>query len=264
MRIIGLHGPARSGKDTIADYLVATYGFMKFAFSDALYREVANAYGLPDESLLRGDATKDNTTPRMALDRCNDPVFSELARSAILEAHQGLAFPRSIGLSPRWVLQQWGTEYRRAQNPDYWVEQGDLWMEAFTGTLKRTVTQEEHEAFIDGFIAEAPKGLLVNREAAANKVPPVGFEYAVDHPGVAVSGVRFQNEYDWLKRYNGVLWHVTRRGVPPIALTKHVSEEAFSLLTGDKLIQNNSTIERLHTGVVLALQGNDIVNTSEE
>jgi len=263
MQIIGLHGPARAGKDTIADYLVSRYGFLKFAFSDALYREVADAYALPDESLLRGESPKEVTTPRMALDRCDDPVFAELARSAILEAHQGLAFPRQIGLSPRWVLQHWGTEYRRAQDPDYWVKQGDLWMQAFVNTLKRTVTQEEHEALIDSRLAQFNNDTLTRGEAA-EYVPPIGTEYVVDHPGVAVSGVRFQNEYDWLKRYNGVLWHVTRRGVPPIALTKHVSEEAFSLLTGDKLIQNNSTVERLHTGVVLALQGNDIVNTAEE
>jgi hypothetical protein len=263
MQIIGLHGPARAGKDTIADYLVSQYDFLKFAFSDALYREVADAYALPDENLLRGEATKEVTTLRMSLDRCADPVFAELARSAILEAHQGLAFPRHIGLSPRWVLQQWGTEYRRAQDPNYWVKQGDLWMQAFVGTLKRTVTQEDRDAWIDQRRDMGSYDMLT-REEIAEGAPPVGLEYVVDHPGVAVSGVRFQNEYDWLKRYNGVLWHVTRRGVPPIALTKHVSEEAFSLLTGDKLIQNNSTVERLHTGVVLALQGNDIVNTAEE
>jgi len=256
MQVIGLHGPARAGKDTIADYLVANYRFIKFAFSDALYREVAAAYSLPDESLLRGDGTKESSTERLSLNYCVDGGFRDVARHALLEAHQGLVFPQTVGLSPRWVLQHWGTEYRRASDPDYWTKQADLWMQAFVGTLKHVVTQED----IDDQLSYMEDYTDEQRNLVRDSL---GREYVVDHPGVAVSGVRFQNEYDWLKRYNGVLWHVDRDGYR-IALSSHSSEKAFPLRTGDKLIQNYSTIERLHTGVVLALQGNDIVNTSEE
>lgn len=35
-KIIGIHGFARSGKDTIADYIVDNYGFKKIAFADSL------------------------------------------------------------------------------------------------------------------------------------------------------------------------------------------------------------------------------------
>lgn len=260
MQVIGLHGPARAGKDTIADYLVSQYGFLKFAFSDALYREVAAAYGLPDESLLRDAATKEATTERLSLDRCNDREFVERARNAVVEAHQGLVFPMAVGLSPRWILQQWGTEYRRAQNPDYWIEQADLWMEAFVNTLKHTVTQQDR----DDWTAQE-FGLMSDSspEAADAAGVVVGSTWVEDHPGVAVSGVRFVNEYAWLKRYNGVIWHIDRDGYR-IPLSTHASEKPFPLRTGDKLIQNFSNIERLYTGVVLALQGNDIVNTSEE
>lgn len=266
MQIIGLHGPARAGKDTIADYLVGRYGFLKFAFSDALYAEVAAAYALPDESLLRNDATKDSQLERMSLNRCNDPEFKEMARQMIMDS-AGFVFPNEVGLSPRWVLQKWGTEFRRAQNPEYWITKADLWMEAYTGTLKRAITQEQFDSAAEDLFAhrEDHPGLLDidSVEDAAKFVTPVGTEYFDDHPGVAVSGVRFANEYEWLKRYNGVLWHVTRPS-DRIALSSHVSENAFPLRTGDKLIQNNSTVERLNTGVALALQGNDIVNTAEE
>lgn len=258
MQIIGLHGPARAGKDTIADYLVDRYDFIKFAFSDALYAEVAAAYALPDESLLRSDATKDSQLERMSLNRCNEPEFKELARLLIVES-AGFVFPNEVGLSPRWVLQKWGTEFRRKQDPDYWVAKASLWMEAYVNTLKHVITPDDRAVWI------AENGTSFdNPEAAADmagyKVGAVEFE---DHPGVAVSGVRFANEYEWLKRYNGTLWHVTRP-TARITLSAHVSEEAFPLRTGDKLIQNNSTVARLHTGVALALQGNDIVNTSEE
>lgn len=258
MQIIGLHGPARAGKDTIADYLVSRYGFVKFAFSDALYAEVAAAYALPDESLLRNDATKDSQLERMSLGRCNDPDFKEMARQMIMDS-AGFVFPNEVGLSPRWVLQKWGTEFRREQDPEYWIKKADLWMEAYTGTLKVYITGEMRDAWI------AEQGsMFANPEVAADSAGyHVGdYEYA-DHPGVAVSGVRFDNEYEWLKRYNGTLWHVTRPS-DRIALSSHVSETAFPLRTGDKLIQNNSTVERLNTGVALALQGNDIVNTAEE
>lgn len=259
MQIIGLHGPARAGKDTIADYLVTGYGFVKFAFSDALYAEVAAAYALPDETLLRSDTTKDSQLERMSLNRCNDPEFKELARQMIMDS-AGFVFPNEVGLSPRWVLQKWGTEFRRKQDPDYWVTKADLWIEAYTNTLKRTITEEIRATWI----TEHAGMYFDNVGAAADMAGfGVGDEEYEDHPGVAVSGVRFANEYEWLKRYNGTLWHVTRPTVR-ISLSAHVSEEAFPLRTGDKLIQNNSTVARLHTGVALALQGNDIVNTSEE
>ena len=36
--ILSLHGRPGAGKDTIADYLVETRGFIKFGYADALYR----------------------------------------------------------------------------------------------------------------------------------------------------------------------------------------------------------------------------------
>ena len=50
MKIIGLAGRARSGKDTIANYLVKNYGFKQFAFAEHLKNvaEVAGWDGLKD------------------------------------------------------------------------------------------------------------------------------------------------------------------------------------------------------------------------
>ena len=71
MILIGLAGHAGSGKDSVADYLVSRYGFVKSSFSDALYREVAAAFGLPDESLLRDRATKEVPTELLAAKKCS-------------------------------------------------------------------------------------------------------------------------------------------------------------------------------------------------
>jgi hypothetical protein len=50
MKIIGLAGRARSGKDTVANYLVKQYGFKQFAFAEHLKNvaEVAGWDGLKD------------------------------------------------------------------------------------------------------------------------------------------------------------------------------------------------------------------------
>jgi cytidylate kinase len=85
MRLIGLAAPMRCGKDTVADYLVAQHDFLKFSFSDGLYREVAAAYGLDDESLLRDAETKESDTAQLALSSCRDPEFAR-------------RLPRAVGL----------------------------------------------------------------------------------------------------------------------------------------------------------------------
>lgn len=259
MNIIGLAGAAQSGKNTISDYLATRYGYVQFAFSDALYAEVAAGYNMPDESFLRG-GFKEIENYAMTLNHCNDKGFIDVAVYELKKA--GIGFPKQMALSPRWILQVWGTEYRRAQDKDYWIKKADLFLEAYINNLKHTVTQEDHETLINEFINEAPDGLTVSREHAAGYVAPVGQEYYTQHPGIAVDGVRFENEYDWVKNLSGQIWHVRRQVNSKInGIPTHASEDGFPLRTGDKLILNYSTIERLHTGVTLAIQGNDIVNT---
>lgn len=120
--IVGLTGPARCGKNTIADHLVANHGFTRFAFSDALYREVTEAFGLP-ESYLRYEETKDTPTGVLALEHSNDDQFVLAVCRAFGWVIDGPEVGR--GRSPREILQWWGTEYRRAQDPDYWVKKLD-------------------------------------------------------------------------------------------------------------------------------------------
>ncbi len=75
MKLIGLSGPARVGKDTVADYLVENHGFLKFSFSDSIYREVQRSYGLFDQSVLRANETKDTATSLLALNLANNKVL---------------------------------------------------------------------------------------------------------------------------------------------------------------------------------------------
>lgn len=87
--LIGLSGPARSGKDTLAYYLADEYGFNTLALADPIKRGLAAMLGLTDAQLY-GDEKE-----------VVDPL---------------------IGLSPRQLCQSLGTEWGRAHVRD------DLWL----------------------------------------------------------------------------------------------------------------------------------------
>ena len=111
MHIIGLTGVAGSGKDTVADLFVKGHGFTKIGFADALYSEVSEAFGVSVDT-LRNRTTKESPMTELELINCHDMDFLDV-----------VTVDRHTPLSPRRVLQWWGTEYRRAQNEDYWVNE---------------------------------------------------------------------------------------------------------------------------------------------
>lgn len=124
--IIGLTGLAGAGKDTVADTLVTHAGFRKIAFADALRLEVAGAYRLYSRfGVLSDRSTKEVPLSQLAFRRCDDARFVE--RMKELDSFDMPDFDEvaweSVPRSPRHVLQWWGTEYRRAQNANYWADQ---------------------------------------------------------------------------------------------------------------------------------------------
>ena len=58
--VIGLHGPAGVGKDTIADYMVRSWGFQKVSFAGPLKRGVSELFGIPTED-MEDRAAKERT-----------------------------------------------------------------------------------------------------------------------------------------------------------------------------------------------------------
>jgi hypothetical protein len=112
-RIIGLTGHAGAGKDTCAT-LMQRCGFISVAFADALRREICQAWGVNYELLTDRDA-KELPLGSLAIGMCQNAQF---LRFAVHNGHS-LYDPRS----PRWLMQHWGTEFRRAQDPAYWVNQ---------------------------------------------------------------------------------------------------------------------------------------------
>jgi len=112
--LIGVHGKAGAGKDTIADYLATKHGFVRRGFADPLYEEVSHAFRVPID-WLKDRSIKELPQAELRLSRCYDGEFQALMVSKGQSA--------SSDQSPRQILQWWGTEYRRAQREDYWILQ---------------------------------------------------------------------------------------------------------------------------------------------
>lgn len=91
--IIGLTGFQGSGKSTAAEYISNSYGFTRLNFKDGLIAEMLDKF--PD-------------TLRMLDDYIND----QRGLDKLFEIKHPIT---------RALMQNYGTEVRRAENPDYWA-----------------------------------------------------------------------------------------------------------------------------------------------
>jgi len=139
--IIALHAKAGAGKDALADRLVVAHGFVKRGFATPLYEEVAHAFRVTPE-WLADRSRKEVPQDELRLTRCYDSFFAD----CMANAGHSVSEPRS----PRWLLQQWGTEYRRGQDLDYWLKRMAVFCKAAFDTGARGVaiidTRFENEA----------------------------------------------------------------------------------------------------------------------
>jgi hypothetical protein len=96
--LIGIAGRARSGKDTIAAYLVEKYGFQQYSFATPMKDFLQDMFQWDDRH-TDGD-----------LKDVLDPVW---------------------GFSPREALQLFGTEFGRACHPDIWLKFAAIQLDDF-------------------------------------------------------------------------------------------------------------------------------------
>jgi hypothetical protein len=97
MQLIAFTAPKESGKSLLADYLVAEHGYTKLNFKDALIDEIKERF-----PMLLKEISEDYVV-------YEETLFTEKPYPPII----------------RLLLQEYGTEVRRADDPDYWV---DAWL----------------------------------------------------------------------------------------------------------------------------------------
>lgn len=100
--IVGFVGLIGSGKDTAADYLISSFGYSRDSFAGPLKDAVSSVFGW-DRELLEG---------RSQISREWREKVDEWWANRLSMPH----------LTPRWVLQYWGTDvFRNHFHQDIWI-----------------------------------------------------------------------------------------------------------------------------------------------
>ena len=100
--LIGIVGLIGSGKDTVAERLVEKHGYIKDSFAKSLKDAVAAMFNW-DRDMLEGDTVSSRHWREQA-----DPFWSQRLGKSV---------------TPRWVLQHFGTEVMRGHMYDgIWLD----------------------------------------------------------------------------------------------------------------------------------------------
>ena len=210
--IIGVCGFIGSGKDTIADYLVNFHEFRRESFASTLKDAVASVFGW-DRTMLEG-RTKEAREWREQV----DPWWADR-----------LSMPT---LTPRWVLQYWGTEVCRKAFHD------DIWIASLENKLRNS---KDHVVISD---CRFPNEISSIKNAGGKIV--------------------------WVQRGELPDWYETaidaNRGsnvaINELKMRKiHASETAWVGTNFDAVIDNNSTIDALYQQAQTLVVGDQITLT---
>jgi hypothetical protein len=194
MNLIGISGRASAGKDTVADFLVRDFGFVKVALADPLKRICRDVFAFTDEQLW-GPSSKrnepDRRYPRAVLE-----IDSESFPGGSLAERRRTEF-----LTPRHALQQLGTEWGRGCYYNVWVD----------------------------YAIRTAAAILSDEDFGYDpKVGVTAVGYNQNIRGVVISDVRFVNEIEAIRAAGGKVWRVLRPTSGLVgAAGQHASETAL-------------------------------------
>jgi hypothetical protein len=200
--IIGVCGFIGSGKDTIADYLTNFHGFRRESFANSLKDAVSHVFGW-DRTMLEG-RTKQAREWREQV----DPWWSER-----------LGMPN---LTPRWVLQYWGTEVcRRSFHDDIWI------------------------ASLENKLRNSTDDIVISDCRFPNEIKSIR-----DAGGIIVWVKRGElpEWYEWALNANqgengNMKWAISKHNLEKFGI--HASETAWVGTKFDAVLENNTSIDDL-------------------
>ena len=204
--IIGVCGLIGAGKDTIADYLVNIHQFRRESFANTLKDAVSSVFGW-DRELLEG-RTRHSREWREQV----DAWWADR-----------LGMP---DLTPRWVLQYWGTEVVRRSFHD------DTWIASLENRLRKTTDD-----------------VVISDCRFPNEIG------AIKRAGGLVIRVHRGPDPDWY-RFAEMINRGPEKNIEwswaKIQLDKfniHASETAWIGTAFDAVIDNNSTMDHLYAQI---------------
>jgi hypothetical protein len=200
--ILGVTGLIGSGKDTVADYLCTFHGFKRVSFAASLKDAVSNVFGW-DRELLEG-TTKTSREWREQ----KDVWWSTRLK---------------MDITPRWVLQYWGTEVLRNHfHTDIWV------------------------ASVENKLRQSTDNIVITDCRFANEVNAIK-----SAGGTTMRIIRGEQPewYDSAVSFNkgevkNMSWSLSKLKLDKLGV--HASEYSSVGLDYDHYIENNGTIDHLH------------------
>jgi hypothetical protein len=113
-------GPAKAGKSTASQYLARRYGTTTVSFAAPVKRELFKF--LTDYRYAGMNGSKDRFMQQHKQVFDEGPCFGEASLPPMI-CSDPIAWINANKDNMRQFLQWWGTDYRRAQDENYWVNQ---------------------------------------------------------------------------------------------------------------------------------------------
>lgn len=165
--LIGITGRKRSGKDTIGNYLVDNYGFVRIAYADSLKEACKIIFGFTDEQVY-GDELKEiideywQHTPREIMQKVGTELF-RIALPHLCENISDDIWIKSVERKIRLLLSQGHTRFvitdNRFQNELDFIKRlgGQTWKvtrQSILRDIDPLKPVHRSEALIDDFVCD--------------------------------------------------------------------------------------------------------------
>jgi hypothetical protein len=237
--IIGISGLSNSGKDTCADFLVRKHGFVKVSFADPMKRICRDVYGFSFDQMWGRSSARN--APDERLPREHGPYRDGSCACCGLKT-SGYTLPEAIArgkqnpcyLTPRFALQQLGSEWGRVCYSSTWVDYA-------IGVAKKLDVEGGYS--------------YTNVSGLSHDWRPGDENWKAS---VVIPDVRFENEVDAIKTAGGKLIRITR---PNAGLSgsagQHRSETEQTSIPDsefDGVIVNGGTLTGLELAVTYEIE----------